>query len=284
MKPTFSIITPTYNRGYILWKVIQSIQKQTFPDWELLIIDDGSTDDTKKVIAEFQTDPRIKYYFRKKAGASDARNFGLGKVKGRIVTYVDSDDVLYENYLQTAREMFAKYPKTVFAIGNYNRRLELIDADYKVVDFIEMSSAQKIDISLQDFYHWNVHTCGTGIFHTKEILKEGLRWDTSIRMMEDWDFILQIGRKFPKGFLHIPYVSFEYLQRYGGDGICSNTTYQEMAEAFEKIYQKHKNDPLMKGQKWYPAKVTKFKKRQKDFEAGKFLAPEERYFPDYKKE
>src|SRR5580704_19397684 len=94
MKTLFSIIIPTYNRGYILWKTIQSVQKQVYPYWELLIIDDGSTDDTEKVVAEFQQDPRILYEKRKNSGANKARNYGLEKAKGDLIAYLDSDDYL----------------------------------------------------------------------------------------------------------------------------------------------------------------------------------------------
>lgn len=277
MSDLFSIITPTYNRGYIIWKIIQAVQKQEHPNWEMIIVDDGSTDNTEQVVAEFQKDPRIKYFKKKKEGASAARNFGLNKSKGSITTYIDSDDVVYENYLSVAREFFKKNPKKIFATCNYNRRLELYK-DYKLIDFINSSSAQSLDVNLQDFYHWKVRTCGTGIFHKKV---KGLRWDGSFKMLDDLDFILTLGRKFPNGYIHIPFVLFEYLQKYGGDGICSNTSYRDQGKAFEQIYKKHRNDPLMKGQTWYPERVEKYKKLQKDLEAGFAPDPIYKYFPKY---
>src|SRR4051812_41283328 len=105
-QPLFSVIIPTYNRGYILWKTIQDIQNQQYPFFELLIIDDGSTDDTQKVVKQFQKDPRIKYLYKKHSHVSDARNLGKQKSRGEIVTYVDSDEHVYDNYLTTAREYF----------------------------------------------------------------------------------------------------------------------------------------------------------------------------------
>lgn len=283
MKPVFSIITPTFNRGYCIWKEIQSVQKQTFPDWEMIIVDDGSTDDTKKVVAEFQNDPRIKYFETKHKNASSARNIGLKLAKGRFISYVDSDDIIYENYLAVAFEYFIKYPHKMFAVCNCNRRLELYDKNYKLIDFTDVSSSQKQEVSLQDFYHWKVKTCGSGIFHKNISNKEYILWDEKITMLEDLDFLMQLGKKYPKGFLHIPYVLFEYLQKYGGDSLCSKISYQDMAKFFEIVYQKHKNDPLMKGQKWYPARVEKYKKLQKEFEEGRVVPPEYRYFPKYYK-
>lgn len=281
MRTKFSIITPTYNRGYVLWKAIESVQKQTYPYWELLIIDDGSADNTQQVVAEFQKDPRIFYYKIKHSGGANARNHGLSHAKGEIITYLDSDEYLYENYLSVALEYFEKYPKKVFATCNYNRRLELYDENYHLLDFTEVSSAQKFNVSVQDFYNWEVKTCGTGVFHKRIVLKNGIRWDANFRMLDDLDFILQLGRKYPNGYMHIPFALFEYLQKYGGDSICSNTSYGETAQAFEKIYKKHKNDPLMKGQQWYPSKVLKYRELQKEFEKGKIPPPTYRYFPKH---
>ena len=158
MNPTFSIITATFNRGYTVWKAIQSAQKQIYPYFELLVVDDGSTDNTEQVVAEFQKDPRVKYFKIKHAGGASARNYGLKKSTGEIITYLDSDDYLYENYLSVALEYFKKYPKKVFAICNYNRRLELYDNNFKLLALYHVSSAQKLEVKSQDFYHWEVKT------------------------------------------------------------------------------------------------------------------------------
>lgn len=282
MSTTFSIIMPAYNRGYVIWKVIQSIVSQKYPFWELIIIDDGSTDNTKQVIAEFQNDSRIKYFYAKHKNGSAARNLGLKKAKGEIITYVDSDDRIYDIYLTTAFELFTKFPKKVFATCNYNRRVELYDDNFQLIDFTQSSSAQKNEVSIQRFYHWEVKTCGTGIFHKRSETKN-IKWDENIVMLDDLDFILQMGNKFPNDYLHIPYALFEYLQKYGGDGICSNTSYKDQGKAFEKIYKKHQKDPLMKGQSWYPDKILKYKKLERDFQKGLIRAPIFKYFPNAKR-
>lgn len=237
MRIKFSIIIATYNRDYVLWKAIQSVQKQIYPYWQLLVVDDGSTDNTHQVVAEFQKDPRIEYLKIAHAGCPAAKNYGLSQAQGEPITYVDSDDYMYENCFSTALEYFNREPQKVFATSNYNRRIELYDKNYRLVDFVRASSAQKLAVSLQDFYHWKVKTCGTGIFHKQSVKNSKIRWDTNIRMLDDLDFILQLGHHYLDGYMHIPYVLFEYLQKYGGDSICSNTSYDEQAEAFKKIYE-----------------------------------------------
>lgn len=89
--PFFSIILPTYNRAHFLPKAIESVLAQTFEDWELVIVDDGSTDNTKEVVLSYQ-DPRIVYIYQDNQERSAARNNGMSKAKGDFICFLDSDD------------------------------------------------------------------------------------------------------------------------------------------------------------------------------------------------
>ena len=80
---------------------------------------------------------------------------------------------------------------------------------------------------------------------------------------------MTIGEKYPHGFLYVEEVLYNYHQRYGGDGLVSSKTYSDWADIFESIYRKHRHNPLLAGQKWYPAKVQKWRKLQREFETGK---------------
>jgi len=97
--PFFSIIVPTYNRAGLIGQTIDSILQQTFNSWELLIIDDGSTDNTKQVVTAY-TDPRIKYIYQQNAERSAARNNGIKQSNGKYICFVDSDDYYLPNRLQ----------------------------------------------------------------------------------------------------------------------------------------------------------------------------------------
>lgn len=88
-----SIIIPTYNRGYIIKKSIDSVLHQTYEDFELIIVDDGSTDGTKQLIDEYEDD-RIKYYsYEHNKGVVYARNYGMKMAKGDCIVFQDSDDI-----------------------------------------------------------------------------------------------------------------------------------------------------------------------------------------------
>lgn len=263
MNTLISIITPTYNRGYIIWKTIHHIIRQKYKNWELLIVDDGSTDNTKQVIAQFQEDNRIKYIQLPHKGSQFARNEGLKVSSGKLITYVDSDDFLYNNYLSTAFDYFQAHPTKIFATCNYIRKLELYDDNYKLIESFNSPVSKNKEISIMDFYKWEVKTCGTGIFHRDTIKSKNITWDVKIKRFQDWDFILQLARFYENGYMFIPTMLFEYHQRYGIDGICSDATYGDWAEGFRKIYKKYKDDPLMKNQTWYPKKVSKYLRLQR---------------------
>lgn len=98
--PYFSVILPTYNRAHLLPKAIQSMVDQTFGDWELIIVDDGSTDDTKATVEKFQ-DERIRYIYQENQERSVARNNGINQAKGSYICFLDSDDYFLPEKLET---------------------------------------------------------------------------------------------------------------------------------------------------------------------------------------
>ena len=97
--PFFSIIVPTFNRASFLPIAIRSVLEQTFIDWELIIIDDGSTDETGSVVSKFN-DKRIQYFWQENQERSTARNNGVLKAKGEYICFLDSDDYFLPNHLQ----------------------------------------------------------------------------------------------------------------------------------------------------------------------------------------
>lgn len=97
--PDVSVIIPSYNRGDVIKETVDSILAQTKSDIELIVVDDGSTDNTQIVIGGIEDD-RIKYYSKENGGAASARNFGLSKATGKYVAFLDSDDLWPENYLK----------------------------------------------------------------------------------------------------------------------------------------------------------------------------------------
>jgi glycosyltransferase involved in cell wall biosynthesis len=98
--PFFSIILPTYNRAHLLHTTIGSVLSQTFDDWELIVVDDGSKDNTKEVV-EGIGDKRIRYIYQENAERCVARNNGIRNAKGEFVCFIDSDDQYLPHHLET---------------------------------------------------------------------------------------------------------------------------------------------------------------------------------------
>ena len=126
--PFFSIVIPTYNRSVQLLEGMQSVLSQSFRDFEMIIVDDGSTDDTASVVKKIN-DPRIRYYWKENEERSIARNYGIKRAKGKYINFLDSDDMLYPNHFQEAIKLIESknYPETIH-LG-----YELIDQKGKVI-------------------------------------------------------------------------------------------------------------------------------------------------------
>src|SRR5688572_6318319 len=97
-KPFISVIIPCYNRASMIGKTIRSLQQQDYNDYEILVIDDGSTDNTEQVINEI-ADARTSYFKKLNEERAAARNYGAGLAKGSYLNFFDSDDLALPNHL-----------------------------------------------------------------------------------------------------------------------------------------------------------------------------------------
>ena len=110
-QPLVSIIMPVYNFEKYISEAIESVLSQSYQNWELLIVDDGSTDHSPEIIDRYtQKDVRIQSFHNKNEGVSAARNFALSKISGELVTFIDSDDVYHPDRLHRMVQIFEKYP------------------------------------------------------------------------------------------------------------------------------------------------------------------------------
>lgn len=111
MKPFFSIIIATYNRSNLISKAIQSVIKQSFDSWELIIIDDGSNDDTGALIQTNFNLPNVFYHYQENKGRSVARNKGIEVAKGEFICFLDSDDYFLQNHLEVFHRIILQNAK-----------------------------------------------------------------------------------------------------------------------------------------------------------------------------
>ncbi len=114
-----SVIIPTYNYGLFISQVLQSLQNQSYHNWECIVVDDGSTDDTKQNVQEWiEKDQRIKYFSQQNAGPSAARNYGISQSKGDYILFLDADDLIECDKLKSHVDVLEKYNDVDIAYGD----------------------------------------------------------------------------------------------------------------------------------------------------------------------
>lgn len=121
MKPLISVLTATWNRDSFLPGAIESVMAQTYPNWELLIVDDGSTDETNSILSRI-THPRVKSWRQTNSGQSAALNFALSQAKGELIAFLDSDDELMPHHLELLEGEIGNHD---FVLGKF----ELVNCD-----------------------------------------------------------------------------------------------------------------------------------------------------------
>lgn len=131
-EPLFSIVMPVFCVGPYLQTTLESLYAQTERDFEVVVVDDGSTDETSAVL-EAQTDPRLRVFHQENAGVSVARNRAIREARGRWVAFMDGDDAWRPNHLELARQSLEAHPEYVWYCGIFKRvrAAKLDGADYR---------------------------------------------------------------------------------------------------------------------------------------------------------
>jgi len=253
-KIEFSIILPTYNRCYILWQAILSVIAQTYPYWELIIVDDASNDDTEKLVAQIN-DPRICYFkLKQNQGPAAARNFGLSKAKNEFIAYIDSDNKWYQDFLEVVVNTFEKYPNKKACFCKKNYRLKITGTkkgkDYFLRD--EFTNHRK-HFDIKRLWQRKIVIDTNTLVHKKEVMKKVGKWDQHLDFWEDFEFSLRISEKYPDGFIYINRALVDYEQELNLKN--KNQVFKRWEKAEKYIFNKHKKHPLMTEQKWYPPEV-----------------------------
>ena len=108
--PFFSVVIPLYNKENHIEETIQSVLDQEFIDFEIIIINDGSTDNSEQKVFKFN-DNRINYFYKNNEGVSIARNFGIEKANSNYICFLDADDYWYPNFLQEFHNLTKQHPE-----------------------------------------------------------------------------------------------------------------------------------------------------------------------------
>lgn len=230
---TVSIIIPCYNIEKHLAKCINSILMQTCSDFELILIDDGSTDNTKVVCNKFfKQDSRIKLFYQENAGVSAARNLGIQKASGELLMFIDGDDFIKKDYIQHLTINFREGNWPI--CGMINIRNE--DAVYNKYFQSLLDNYPERIMSRSNFmdllkYHSFSSPCAR-IYSSKVIKDNALEFDTNVSYQEDLLFNLDYI-KYVKKVLLIDYFGYNYIEH----NISSSGRFHKNFDHIDLLFQ-----------------------------------------------
>ncbi|MGZ3428806.1 MAG: glycosyltransferase [Polyangia bacterium] len=190
-QPLVSVIVPSFNYGHFLGQTLASVQAQTLGDWECLVVDDGSTDDTWDVVlAEAQKDARIQYLRRGNGGLAAARNTGLGAAKGAYVQFLDADDAIeprkleaHVAYLQRQPEVGIVYGDVRYFDSDTGVRRRGLFADEEWMPAVA-GSGERV---LRTLVRANIMVVNSPLVR-RTVIDEVGRFDETLTSLEDWDY------------------------------------------------------------------------------------------------
>ena len=191
-----SIIVPVFNSEKYLKKCIESVKNQEFKDWELILIDDGSTDDSFRICKEYTSDPRIKVKHIDNNGVSNARNEGLKLVSGDYVFFLDSDDYIDKNCLNWCAKIINQYKVDIVKFNYYKKlkNIKLKNNQYTIATNRIIKKAEYKELIYKNAFKTDdlCNVCGA-IFSSKVI--SNIFFDTTIKLGEDFLFFIEALKK-----------------------------------------------------------------------------------------
>lgn len=237
--PTISVIVPIYKVEKYLERCVNSILAQTYTDFELILVDDGSPDLCGKICDEYaEKDRRVSVIHKKNGGLSDARNAGLDIAKGNYILFVDSDDYIELNLIETAMQYLEKEPDALVGFGytvldeNGVKLSEYLGRPLNVV----FNTEERVRFICNELSDYQIAWSSWSKFYNRQIIeKHHIRFvDNKKIFAEDLYFSLCYF-PFVEKFINIPKPLYNYLQR--NDSIMGVDIHKKNFGRFEQLAQ-----------------------------------------------
>jgi glycosyltransferase involved in cell wall biosynthesis len=184
-----SVIVPSYNGGRYLPEAIDSVLRQTYKRVELIVVDDGSTDDTAAVAARY---PEVRYFRQENQGVAAARNRGVRESRGGLLVFLDSDDVLLPTALEIGAKNLQARPECAFVSG----QCDLVTTDGKLIPMpqsLQYASGDHYLAMLRRNYIWNPGA----VMHRRAAFEAVGGFSTTFFPCEDYEFYLRVTPRYP---------------------------------------------------------------------------------------
>lgn len=225
LTPLVSVIIPCYNHGKYLSDAIQSVDSQTYQYFELIVVDDGSVDNTKTVCLNY---PKVKYVYQENAGLSAARNMGIKHANGDYLVFLDADDWLLDQALEINLNFLKSDVNAAFVSGGHKLHYELEDKSWTIQQ--EVTEKHYCNLLRGNFI--GMHAT---VMYRSWVF-EKFSFNPSLRFCEDYDLYLQITRFFPM----IHHTKLIAVYRHHSHNMSSN--YLEMMRYALLVLEAHEKN------------------------------------------
>lgn len=222
-----SVIIPTFNSGKFIAEAIKSVLQQTVPPQEIIVVDDGSTDETESVVMQFKDD--VQYVYQEHAGVAAARNEGLGLSQGDLITFIDADDIWLNNKIELQLQLFEQNPETELVIGFLQRVYK--DCNDKSAKIFAGDESGIFVLSL-----------GCTLIREKVFEQVG-NFDEELTMSEDFDWFLRTRELGIKAEVHCDTVQL-YRQHESNTTKDKLETNRYFLKAFKKSLDRRRKQGL----------------------------------------
>ena len=185
-----SVIIPTYNRANYLREAIASMLSQTYQNFEIIVVDDGSTDKTREVVESFGE--RVRYFYQKNSGVGAARNKGIIESRGEYIAFLDADDIWFPEKLLFQMDIFEKFKADMVYACSVNAEEKRIRGEFK----LDVTRCDVWTRNFKELFWWNDIPTSSVVIKKESLTKFGVfDEDRSIMSAEDYDLWLRIVSK-----------------------------------------------------------------------------------------
>ncbi|NJM20678.1 MAG: glycosyltransferase family 2 protein [Richelia sp. SM1_7_0] len=239
--PKVTVIIPTYNRAHLIKDAVESVLNQTYQDFELIVIDDGSTDNTKEILTIYGN--KLRHIFQENQGRSAARNYGINLAKGEYIAFLDSDDVWFPDKLERQVAILESASSNVVLVHGYKC---IVDQNLQPVRGWEFKLRNLYALAERGEETYENYLDSPCIFTStilvkKKALLEINGYDISIQGREDLDLYLRLLLKdYDFAFISEPALIQYRCHESNTDEISSNYSYLQ-------VYEKHLHECLKLG-------------------------------------
>jgi glycosyltransferase involved in cell wall biosynthesis len=201
--PKITVIIPTHNRERFIGECIESVLHQTFTDFNLIVIDDGSTDNTRGIVNEFK-DPRIAYIYQENHGVSAVRNSGAKMTSAKYLAFLDSDDMYLDNALEKLVDFLDAHEEVGFVYGqSYMTKMDTTPVRVRKSFYHDHSVViDQITHIREMLFHkpWNVSCCAI----RRDCFNNVGGFNEDLWFGEDYEFFIRMSKRYPAGYVAEP--------------------------------------------------------------------------------